>query len=43
MKQAESIHCDAGEMILTSTHEDAGSIHGLPQWVGDLAWPQAVV
>ena len=33
----------AAETKPTSTHEDSGSIPGLPQWVQDLVLPGAVV
>ena len=34
-----SSYCGAVEMNLTSMHEDASSIPGLPQWVKDLVLP----
>ena len=38
-----SSHCGAAEMNLTRIYEDVGLIPGLPQWVGDLALPWAMV
>ena len=38
-----SSHCGTVGLNLTSIRENAGSIPGLPQWVGDLVLPWAVV
>ena len=42
-KRDGSSHSGAVEMNLTSIHENAGLIHGLIPWVGDLVLPRPVV
>ena len=36
-------HCSSAVANLINVHEGEGSIPGHAQWVGDLAWPWAMV
>ena len=38
-KKIQSSHCGSVETNLTNTHEDAGSIPSLTQWIKDLTLP----